>query len=66
MPCAKEKEHKKHVFTKAQAGFFGAVAAGKSYKKTTMTSAEARHHLRGENIKKLPKRAKKKSWSDKL
>lgn len=67
MPCEKSKEHKKHVYSKAQAGFFGAVAAGKSTKNTTMTSAQARHHLRGENIKNLPKRIKKKKkWSDKL
>lgn len=62
-PCVKSKEHKKHVFSKAQAGFFGAVAAGKSTKKTTMTAVQARHHLRGEKLKNLPK---KKHWSDKL
>lgn len=53
MPCKKE-ESKKHVYSKAQAGFFGAVAAGKSTKETTMTPTEARHHLRGEKIKDLP------------
>lgn len=54
MPCEKSKENKKHVYSKAQAGFFGAVAAGKSTKETTMTPAQARHHLKGENIKDLP------------
>lgn len=54
--CDKSKENKKHVYSQAQAGFFGAVAAGKSTKETTMTAAQARHHLRGENIKNLPKK----------
>ena len=61
MPCEKSKEKKEHVVSKAQAGFFGAVAGGKSTKKTTMTRAQARHHLRGEKIKGLPKRKSKRS-----
>ena len=65
MPCDKGKEKKKHVYSKAQAGFFGAVAAGKSTKKTTMTRAQARHHLRGEKIKALPKRIRKRKRSRK-
>lgn len=62
MPCVKSKEKKKHVVSKAQAGFFGVVAADKSTKETTMTSAQARHHLRGENIKKLPARKRKRLY----
>ena len=61
MACDKSKEKKEHVYGKAQAGFFGAVAAGKSTKKTTMTPAQARHHLRGEKLKGLPKRKRKRS-----
>ena len=42
--------------SKAQAGFFGAVIAGTTRKPTTMTKAQARKHLRGVKIKKLPVR----------
>lgn len=42
--------------SKAQAGFMGAVIAGKARKSTTMTKAQAREHLRGVKVKKLPTR----------
>lgn len=65
-PCDKSKEKKKHVYSKSQAGFFGAVAAGKSTKKTTMTKEQAKHHLEGENIKGLPLRVKRKKLHKKV
>jgi len=36
----------KHAFSEKQIRFFGAVAGDKSTKKTTMTPAEAKHHIR--------------------
>lgn len=46
--------------SKAQAGFFGAIAGGKSNKKGGPSKSQAREALRGSKIKGLPKRAKKK------
>lgn len=46
--------------SKAQARFLGAVAAGKARKGTSMTKAQAREHLRGTKVKKLPVRKKKR------
>ena len=57
--CKREKT-KKHVYSEAQRGFFGAVAGGNSTKKTTMTRKQAKHHLRmGKKQKgKLPRYAR--------
>lgn len=51
MPKAKSKK---------QAALFGAIAAGKTTKATSMSRAEARERLRGVKIKKLPRTAKRK------
>lgn len=40
--------------SKAQAGLFGAVAAGKARKRTGMSKASARKHLRGVKVSRLP------------
>lgn len=47
--------------SKRQARFFGAVAGGKSRKKTGMTKKEARTRLRGVKMSRLPERKRKKS-----
>ena len=59
------KSGKKHtpVVSQVQARLFGAVAGGATTKAKGLTVAEAKRHLRGRNIKKLPKR---KKWSDRL
>lgn len=45
--------------SKAQAGLFGARAAGKKTKASGLTRAEARTRLRGVKVKRLPKKAKR-------
>ncbi len=45
--------------SKAQARLFGAVAAGKKTKAKGLTRHEAKKRLRGVNVSKLPKRARK-------
>jgi hypothetical protein len=42
--------------SKAQAGLFGAIAAGKSTKATGMSKAAAKRHVKGVKVKSLPKR----------
>lgn len=49
MPKAKSKK---------QAGLFGAIIGGRARKKTGMSAASARKHLRGVKVGKLPKRAR--------
>jgi len=44
------------VKSKAQAGLMGAVISGKARRKTGLTQAEAREHLRGSKLTGLPKR----------
>jgi hypothetical protein len=46
--------------SKRQARFFGAVAGGKSRKKTGLSSSKAREMLRGTKMKRLPERKKRK------
>lgn len=36
----------KHAYSERQIGFFGAVAGGHPNKETTMTSAQAKHHIK--------------------
>jgi len=49
------------VKSKAQAGFLGAVAGGKSYKKPAgLSRAEAKEMLRGSKQKRLPSKKKGK------
>ena len=45
--------------SKAQAHLYGAVAAGKKTKATSMTRTEAKERLRGTNVKKLPAKARR-------
>jgi hypothetical protein len=45
--------------SKAQAGLFGAVAAGKRTKAKSLSQAEARTRLRGAKVKRLPARKRK-------
>jgi hypothetical protein len=45
--------------SKAQAGLFGAIAGGMKTK-SGMTAAEAKKHLKGVKVSKLPAYAKKK------
>ena len=42
--------------SKAQAGFYGAVAGGASTTNTDLTPAEAKKKLRGKKVKNLPRR----------
>lgn len=42
--------------SKAQAGLFGAIAAGRARRRTGITRAEARRRLRGVKVRKLPRR----------
>jgi hypothetical protein len=57
--CKGEKT-KKHVYSKAQRGFFYAVKSGKVKKDTTMTKKQATHHIEmGKKQKgKLPRYAR--------
>ena len=50
--------------SKAQAGLFGAIAAGKKTKATGMSPEEARKRLRGAKVSKLPKRVRKRGRKD--
>lgn len=44
--------------SKAQAGLMGAIAGGKKpRKKTKMSQKEAKDHLRGKSVKRLPPRS---------
>lgn len=50
------------VKSKAQAGFMGAVASGKSKNKPKgLSKEEAKEMLKGSKVKKLPKKVKIKS-----
>lgn len=46
--------------SKAQAKLFGAIAAGRARKGTSMSRSEARTRLRGVSVKKLPARKGRK------
>lgn len=59
----KGESTKKHVYSEAQRRFFYAVESGKARKSTTMTPAQAKHHIEMDKKQKmkLPKRAGKRS-----
>lgn len=46
--------------SKAQAGLFGAIAAGKKTKARGLSKQEAKKRLKGTDVSKLPARKKKK------
>lgn len=46
--------------SKAQAGLYGAIAAGKATKATGMSQEEAKERLRGVHTSSLPRRVKRK------
>lgn len=50
--------------SKAQAGLFGAIIAGKARKAEGMSVEEAKERLRGVKVKGLPKKAKKKKGGE--
>jgi len=57
-----KKKGRKHtpVVSQAQARLFGAKAGGKKTKAKSLSRKEAKAHLRGLKIKRLPKKVKKK------
>jgi len=48
------------VKSRAQARLFGAVAGGRKTKAKTLSKAKAKESLKGQKLKKLPERVKKK------
>jgi hypothetical protein len=47
------------IYSKKQAGLFGAAAAGKARKAKGLSKSAAKRGLRGTNVKRLPKRSRR-------